>query len=203
MRVLIAEDDPVSRRVLELTLKGWGHECVVCEDGNEALKIFNEDNTPRLAILDWMMPNKDGLEVCRAIREEPELSSTYIIMLTAKNAKDDLVAGLRAGADDYITKPFDREELHARLNSALRVIKTEQALDSRVTELETALAQIEELHGLLPICAWCQKIRDDDGYWHELQTYLARRLNIEWTHGICEACMSKLEDEAQRDEEVR
>ncbi len=143
MRILIAEDDPVSRRLLEATLGKWGHAVVVARDGDEALAVLQSADTPALAILDWMMPGLAGVEVCRRVRQAPAATPTYIILLTAKTEKEDVVAGLEAGADDYLTKPFARVELRARIEVGGRVIKLQRGLAERVEELNQALAERE------------------------------------------------------------
>src|SRR5205807_9692825 len=121
-RLLIAEDDPISRRVLEATLIKWGYEVVVTGDGREAWEALQQENAPRLAILDWMMPHMDGLQLCEQARSNPATQSLYIILLTAKGEKADIAAGLEAGASDYVTKPFDAQELRARVRVGLRIL---------------------------------------------------------------------------------
>ncbi|MDT5062095.1 MAG: two-component system, cell cycle response regulator [Acidobacteriota bacterium] len=143
MRVLIAEDDMVSRRVLEATLVKWGHEVVVASDGDAALVVLESADAPTLAILDWMMPGMDGVEVCRRARQSSNATPTYIILLTAKTEKEDVVVGLEAGADDYLTKPFSRVELRARIEVGARVIKLQKGLAGRVEELNLALTERE------------------------------------------------------------
>ncbi len=143
MRILIAEDDPVSRRVLHATLLKWGHEVAVVCDGDEALAVLQGTDAPALAILDWMMPGMDGVEVCRRARQSSSATPTYIILLTAKAEKEDVVAGLEAGADDYLTKPFARVELRARIEVGARVIKLQKSLADRVVALDLALAERE------------------------------------------------------------
>lgn len=128
MRVLIAEDDVVSRRVLEAMLSKWGYEVVVTSTGTEAWEILRRNDAPRLAILDWMMPGMDGLQITRNIRRLGEEPYTYILLLTAKNRKQDIVDGISAGADDYVTKPFDASELKARLNAGARIIDLQSEL---------------------------------------------------------------------------
>ncbi|MDT7780417.1 MAG: two-component system, cell cycle response regulator [Acidobacteriota bacterium] len=143
MKVLIAEDDMVSRRVLEATLSKWGHEVLVAGDGDAALSVLQGVNAPPLAILDWMMPGMDGVEVCRRARQFSSTTPTYIILLTAKTETEDVVAGLKAGADDYLTKPFARAELRARIEVGARVIKLQRRLADRVEELHHVLAERE------------------------------------------------------------
>lgn len=141
MRILIAEDDPVSRRVLFTTLVKWGHEVLVTCDGLEAWAALREGGAPSLAILDWMMPEMDGLEVCRRVRRRETVSSTYLILLTARSLKEDLIEGLEAGADDFLTKPFDRDELRVRLQVGSRIVDLQRSLAERVRELEEAVEE--------------------------------------------------------------
>src|SRR5438445_9868482 len=110
MKVLIADDEPVSRRLLELSLGRWGYHVVVASDGLEVERILAEPGAPKLLILDWLMPGVDGVQLCREIREAESESYTYVLLLTSKRAKDDIVEGLESGADDYLTKPFDPHE---------------------------------------------------------------------------------------------
>ena len=120
MKILIAEDDPVSRRLLEVTLSKWGYEVIACIDGQAAWEVLQQPDAPQLVILDWMMPRMDGLQVCKNVRKREEHSAelyVYIILLTAKSQKADMVTGLEAGADDYLTKPFDAQELRMRLRA--------------------------------------------------------------------------------------
>jgi len=122
VKVLIAEDDPVSRRLLRTTLTKWGHEVTVCADGVQALRALQATDAPRLAILDWMMPEMDGVQVCRELRKRDEEPYIYILLLTAKSQREDLVEGMNAGADDYLTKPFDPHELRVRMRSGMRIL---------------------------------------------------------------------------------
>ncbi len=132
MNILIAEDDAISRRLLEINLNRWGHSVVVCHDGAEAWKVLQAKDAPLLVILDWMMPNLDGLSLCRRLRELPHGQLIYIIILTAKTEKSDIIEGLSAGANDYVAKPFDPEELQARIRVGQRVIE----LQNRLIEAE-------------------------------------------------------------------
>jgi two-component system, cell cycle response regulator len=128
MRILIAEDDPSFRRLLEEKLTMWEYEVIVAESGDAALQILLGEAPPRLALLDWMMPGMEGIEVCRKIREKPNDSYTYIILLTSQQRDEDLVTGMEAGADDYITKPFKHNELRLRLRAGRRIIELQNEL---------------------------------------------------------------------------
>jgi two-component system cell cycle response regulator len=128
MRILIAEDDPVSRRVLQAHLSKWGYEVVVTNDGVEAWHALQQADPPSLAVLDWMMPSMDGPEVIRRLRERDDASYVYVVLLTAKSQKEDIVAGLEAGADDYLVKPFDAHELRARIRTGKRILDLQQQL---------------------------------------------------------------------------
>ncbi len=191
-RVLIAEDDPTSRRLLQVTLEKWGFGVEVCCDGHEAWQALQCDEAPQLAILDWMMPGIDGLEICRRLRALPQRRVCYAILLTAKDQKQDLAEGLGSGADDYIVKPFDPRELRARLQVGLRLLSLQQALAGRVLELEEALAQVKLLQGLLPICSYCKNIRDDNNYWQQIESYVAAHSEAQFSHSICPACYERV-----------
>ena len=188
MKILIAEDDPVSRRVLEATLVKWGYEVVVTYDGVEACAGLQKDDAPHLAILDWMMPGLDGVEVCRRVRQIARAVPTYIILLTAKSGKEDIVTGIEAGANDYLTKPFNREELRVRIRVGVQMIELQTTLAERVAELEEALAHVKQLHGILPICSYCKKIRDDQNYWQKVESYITENSEAQFTHSICPGC---------------
>ncbi len=193
-RVLIAEDDPVSRRALEATLAGWGYEVVVTRDGTEAWAVLEAPGSPGLAVLDWMMPGLDGAEVCRRIRAAGRAEPPYVLMLTAKDRPEDAAAGLEAGADDYLVKPFNRVELRARLRVGERTLALQRGLADRVRALELALAQVKRLQSLLPMCAWCRKIRNDANYWQDLESYVVEHSDSRFTHGICPECRRRVAD---------
>ncbi len=188
MKILIAEDDPVSRLVLAATLAKFGYEVVVTVNGAQAWAAFQSADAPHLAILDWMMPEIEGVELCRRIRALPTTTPPYLILLTAKSSNEDIVAGLEAGANDYLTKPFNRAELRARLQVATHVLELQRNLAERVSELETALSQVKQLQGLLPICSYCKKIRDEKNYWQRVECYLTEHTDVLFSHGICPEC---------------
>jgi diguanylate cyclase (GGDEF)-like protein len=146
VRILIADDDPVSSKMLERALIRFGHEIVVVHDGPQAISALLAPDCPRMAILDWMMPGADGLEVCRTIRQQAT-SYVYLILLTARDRHEDLVAGLDSGADDFLTKPFNLDELRSRLRSGTRVLELQEGL-LNAQEALSELATRDHLTGL-------------------------------------------------------
>jgi len=192
VKVLIAEDDAVSRRMLQVYLMQWGYQVVVATDGAEAWRVLDSGDSPKLAVLDWMMPIMDGVEICRKVREVPRVSPTYLILLTARGSSEDVVQGLDAGADDYMTKPFSREELRARVRVGVRMVELQTSLADRIREAESALAKVKQLQGLLPICCYCKKIRDDRNYWQQVEGYISAHSEAQFSHGVCPECYEKV-----------
>ncbi|MCI0624078.1 MAG: response regulator [Acidobacteria bacterium] len=190
--VLIAEDDPTSKRLLQATLEKWGYAVEAYCDGQQAWAALQRDEAPPLAILDWMMPGIDGLEICRRLRALPQHRLCHVILLTAKGQTEDLAEGLGSGADDYVTKPFDPRELKARLQVGVRLLHLQEALARRVSELEEALAQVNLLQGLLPICSYCKSVRDDNNYWQQIESYVAAHSEAQFSHSICPACYERV-----------
>jgi CheY-like chemotaxis protein/methyl-accepting chemotaxis protein len=188
--VLIAEDNPASRQLLESLLRSWGFRVLAAENGNQAWQQFGE-HAPPLIILDWMMPGQEGTQVCRRIRNTDQGKNAYIILLTARDRRQDIVAGLAAGADDYVIKPFDREELKARIDAGVRVVDLRMALDGRVKDLEEALSRVKLLQGLVPICSYCRSVRNDDNFWQQLESYISDHSEAVFSHGICPDCYEK------------
>jgi DNA-binding response OmpR family regulator len=192
MRILIAEDEAVSRLKLEAMLTKRGFEVVAAADGHQAWQLLQVEDPPRLAILDWMMPGIDGVELCRKARLSASLRGLYLILLTGKGNKEDIIEGLQAGANDYVTKPFDPAEMQARIQVAAQVVQLQSELAARVQELEDALAHVKQLQVLLPICSYCKNVRDDQNYWHQVDQYLMRYSAAKFSHGICPRCMEEI-----------
>lgn len=190
MKILLADDDPVSRRLVQRLLSN-DYEVALASDGLQAWQAFLAPEPPRLALLNWIMPGLDGLELCRRIRGRPSVASTYVLLITARDTVDNVVEGLAAGADDYIVKPFHVAEFRARIRVGERVTRLDDSLSARVAELEGALRHVRLLQGLLPICSYCKRIRDDKNYWEQLDTYLMEHSVVEFTHGICPECYEK------------
>lgn len=143
MKILIADDDPIPRRLLQATLARWDYEVVVARDGSEAWGLLQSDDAPKLAILDWLMPGMDGVDVCRRVRErDGDAHYVYLLLLTSKDRKEDLIAGMNAGADDYLIKPFDPHELQVRLRAGRRILDLEAALRASLDEVKRAEAEL-------------------------------------------------------------
>lgn len=189
MRILIAEDDPTSASLLEAVLRKFGYEVVAVSDGTRALELLLAPDAPRLAILDWMMPGLDGPEVCRRLREAAPSQPHYLLVLTTRGSKTDTVTAIEAGADDFLTKPYDLGELRARVQAGLRILRMQDALEQRVAELQRAVDRIRQLEGLLPICSYCKQIRDENGAWTRVDHYLEARTQAHFTHSICPSCL--------------
>lgn len=189
MRILVAEDSQVSRFLLQANLKSWGHEPVITTDGTAAWEVLQREDAPSLAILDWMMPGLDGLEVCRRARGRTDARPLYIILLTARTDRQDTVDGLGAGADDFVTKPFDASELRARVSVGVRVVTLQQELAARIDDLEQALARVDQLHGILPICSYCKKVRSDTDSWQQVEAYVSAHSAVRFNHGVCPDCV--------------
>ena len=195
MRILIADDDAVTRKILAVTLERLGWDVVTAKDGEAAWQVFANlkgKDAPELAVLDWMMPGLEGIEICRRLRATPGFESVYVILLTSRADTMDLAKGLAAGANDYMAKPFDPQELDARVRVGERMVMLQQRLNARVTELEQALAHVKRLQGLLPICSYCKKVRNEANYWEQVDSYLTTHSDLDFTHGICPTCSDKM-----------
>jgi len=188
MRALVADDDRVMTAIVRRTLERRGFEVIVAHDGAEAWEILQRDAGIALTILDWMMPGIDGPELCRRIRQDASRAHMYVLLLTGRDSPADLVAGLDAGADDYLIKPFDPKEFRARVDVGLRILTLQRRLADRVAELEVALSRVKQLRGLLPICAYCKSVRTDHDYWEQVENYVTQHTDLQFSHGICPAC---------------
>jgi len=176
MKTLIAEDHRDTRESLALLLRLDGYDVVEAASGLEAWDQF-ERNRFTLVLSDWLMPHLDGLELCRRIRATERPYYPYVILLTALKGKDHFLQAMSAGADDFISKPFDADELRAKLHAAERIV----TLQDRVKRLE----------GILPTCMYCKKIRDESQTWVTIEEYITERSNAEFSHGVCPGCFTK------------
>jgi len=188
MRALVADDDRGTVLTLARALQRLNIDVVVAADGQTAYDALHCDPEISLAVLDWMMPGIEGPELCRRIRHDPSRAHMYLLLLTNREEQRDRIAGLQAGADDYVTKPFDPDEFHARVQTGLRILTLQERLGARVVELEQALSQVKQLRGLLPICSYCKKIRNDQDYWEQVEHYVSQHTDVRFSHGICPTC---------------
>jgi phosphoserine phosphatase RsbU/P len=195
MQVLLADDDRIAATILTQALARWNFDLTVVADGAAAWRYLQAATKPTLAILDWVMPEMEGAEVCRLVRRDMPLANMYLMLLTSLESRVHVIAGLEAGADDYLVKPFDPGELRARVHVGLRVLSLQEKLAERVAELQVALADVKQLHGLLPICSYCKRIRGDDQYWQQVEAYISDRSDAQFSHCICPACYGKIEQE--------
>jgi DNA-binding response OmpR family regulator len=194
MRALIADDDRTTTILLRGALARQGFDVTVVHNGETAWEAIAAES-PSLALVDWMMPGFDGLELCRRIRAEAAHAHMYLILLTSRAGRDDIVAGLDAGADDYLVKPFDPDELRARVQVGVRISALQSRLAQRVAELQETLANIKQLRGLLPICSYCKRVRSDQNYWQQVEQYISEHSEAQFSHGICPPCYGKLMDD--------
>ena len=188
--VLIADDDKLTLNVLNDTLTRAGYDVLTATDGEQAWKKLQQSNAS-LAVLDWIMPGMEGPEICQRAAKDPKMANRYFILLTGKSKTEDLVAGLQSGASDYLRKPFDEAELLARVEVGVRFIELQRKLAERVEEMEKALATVRRLEGLLPICSYCKRIRNEQDYWERVDNYISQHANVRFSHNICPECYEK------------
>ncbi len=189
--VLIADDDATTRSALAAVLKRSGWEAVTVDCGTRALAALAADDGPRVALVDWMMPDLSGLELCQQVRSRDAQLAPYIILVTVRNEAADIVAGLDAGADDYLVKPTNAAELRARVSVGLRTVDLRDRLVQRALQLETALAEVRQLRSLLPTCSYCRRIRDDRDSWQTLEEYVSHHTDVKFSHGFCPQCFDR------------
>jgi phosphoserine phosphatase RsbU/P len=188
MNVLVADDDQASRHLLNSLLTAEHYRVIEVDNGTSALDTLQNAKDPFVALIDWEMPGMEGTEVCRKTRELTNSQPIHLILLTARDSKSDVVAGLRAGANDYIVKPFNRTELLARVGIGAQMVGLQRSLTQHIVELEGALKRVKQLSGLLPICSYCKKIRDDSNYWQQVESYVMHHSEAQFSHSICPSC---------------
>ncbi len=189
--ILVVDDVPANLGVLFNTLEEANYKVLITVDGRSALTNIH-DNPPDLVLLDVMMPDLDGFEVCRRLKANPATQDIPLIFMTALNDPVDEVKGFELGAVDYITKPIQLERALARIKTHLTMRKLQIGLQQKNAELAEALAKVKTLRDMLPICANCKKIRDDEGYWQEVEVYVYDHIDVTFSHGICPDCMQAL-----------
>jgi DNA-binding response OmpR family regulator len=178
VKILAVEDDPVARAILHQALLRLGHEVVEARDGAEALRVLAKEPV-RLIVSDWMMPELDGLGLCRAVRERLNADYVYFILLTGQQADvDNQREAIEAGVDDFLTKPLDVQEIWMRLRVAERILRY--------------ATEVRQLEAFLPICGYCKKVRDDQNYWQQIESYINERTGTDFSHSVCPDCYQRV-----------
>ena len=190
-KIVIADDDTVTRKLIEKILTGDDYDVKLAEDGQQALQLIQE-NHPDLALLDVMMPGLTGYEVCRQMKADPSTTDIPVIFLTSKTGLVDIAEGFEAGAVDYVSKPPRPFELLARVRTHVELKTTRDSLQEHVARLKESIEEIKALSGMLPICSNCKNIRDDQGYWQQVESYISSRSEAVFSHGMCPDCIKEL-----------
>jgi phosphoserine phosphatase RsbU/P len=188
VKLLVAEDEFTTRITVQVVLEQWGYQVEAVENGTQAWEVLRKENGPEIAILDWEMPDIDGLEVCRRVKELPWPNPVYVILLTGRDAKNDILQGFAAGADDYMTKPFDDNELRARVRVAERLVRAQAQLAQSNDELRRVLNHVDILQANVPVCVACQKIQNDQDSWLSLSRYIEEGEDNRFSFEICPNC---------------
>jgi DNA-binding response OmpR family regulator len=200
--ILVVDDNPQNLQLVAALLNG-SLVCDLCfaTGGAEALEALGT-MTPDLVLLDVNMPGMNGFEVCRAIRKEPLWQDIPVIFLTAQRDSEFIVQGFEAGGSDYVIKPFESRELLARVQLQLELGFSRDELKRRNIELETAIGRIRRLEGIIPICMYCKKIRDDHSSWQLLETYITEHSDALFSHGMCPDCFQEQMDKLKSSQQV-
>jgi len=185
--ILVAEDESVTRMLFITQLSKLGFSVIAVEDGIKAWEILQTEDAPRLVILDWSMPGIDGPTLCGLIRKQNIYR--YVLMVTARSRKEDIISGLNSGADDFLTKPVHIGEFHARLRVGQRLLELEETLGSKIQQLSAALEHVKQLQGMLPICMHCKRVRNDQQIWERVETYIEQRSDATFSHALCNECL--------------
>ncbi len=178
MIILIAEDDLLSRKLLTATLEKLGHQVDPFDNGEDAWNAHNKIPY-RIIVSDWLMPKLDGLDFCRKVRARENTEYTYFILLSANvQGKESYMEAMEAGIDDFLAKPLDRDQIWMRLRVAERILKYS--------------TQIIHLESMLPICSYCKKVRDDNNYWQQVETYIGQKIGANLSHSVCPNCYQNI-----------
>jgi DNA-binding response OmpR family regulator len=204
LKILVCDDDSEVLLLTASVLRKAGYEVMEAETGKGCLEAVHSHH-PGLVLLDVMLPDIRGETVCRKIKADPSLEGTFVILVSGVQISSVSQAkGLNIGADGYIVKPISNKELLARIQAMERIKRAEDALREKekqqerlISDLQAALAEIKTLKGFIPICASCKKIRDDEGYWNQLEAYLSERTDAVFSHGLCPDCADKFRTEAR------
>jgi PleD family two-component response regulator len=197
LAILLAEESKIQSVILKRLLEDIGYTVDAVSNGRAAADMMGK-KTFSFLITGRLMPVMNGLELIRAVRAMKLPGYVYTVLMTSKGSRGEFIEGMEAGADDFLTKPVDADLLRVRLRAGERILRLERGLAERNRVLETALGEVKKLSGLLPICANCKKIRDDQGYWHQVEHYIKERSDADFTHALCPSCMTELYPEVGR-----
>lgn len=189
-RILVVDDNAANIDVMLAFLEAEGYDLSIATTGEMALKIARH-SAPHLILLDVMMPGMDGFATCRELKAEERTMDIPVIFVTAKKEVEDIVKGFASGGVDYISKPFRQEEVLSRVATHLKLRRLLITQERLIAKLNAALAEVNTLRGLLPICSYCKKIKDKKGAWKKLETYLRTHTQADFSHGICPDCLQK------------
>jgi response regulator RpfG family c-di-GMP phosphodiesterase len=204
-KVLVTDDSPEILLLSTMLLRRAGYDVLEASTGKECLDAVQKHH-PDLVLLDVMLPDMTGIEVCRQIKSDKTLEDIFVILASGIQVSSDLQAdGLDIGADGYIVRPISNREFLARVQAGERIKQAEDALREKereqyklISQLKEALAEIKTLKGFIPICASCKKIRDDEGYWDQLEAYISKHTDAVFTHGLCPECVEKYRAEMKK-----
>jgi len=197
IRILVVDDDPDIRFATARILRNAGYSVEEAESGEDCLKQVKE-NAPDLVLLDVVMPDIDGDEVCRLIKSGSKTAGTFVVLISGqRTSSDDKSVGLETGSDGYIVRPVSKRELLAWIQSISRIIEAERERDRLIEALSETMERLETLQGILPICSGCKKIRDDNNEWTDIDVYVTDRSKASFTHGFCPECLARLYPDMQ------
>ena len=198
IKILVTDDDPDVLLLTTQLLRGAGYEILEASTGKECLEAAKA-HRPDILLLDVILPDMTGIELCRQLKADGGLQDIFVILVSGIQISSEYQAdGLNVGAEGYIIKPISNKELIARVQSMVRIKRAEDALREKekeqqklILQLQDALAEIKTLKGFIPICAWCKRIRDDEGYWDQLEAYISKHTDAVFSHGLCPECAEK------------
>ena len=191
IKILIVDDDPDLLFASARIIKSAGYEVLTATTAGHCMELVQKFR-PDLILLDVILPDADGQTLCKRIKTDPTFKNIFVVLISGTKTESVAQAeGLELGADGYIARPLTNRELLARVNAMVRILRAERERDRLIVQLEEALAKVKKLSGLLPICAGCKKIRDDNGYWNQIELYLKEHSDAIMTHSICPECAKK------------
>lgn len=191
IKILVVDDDPDILFATSRVIKKAGYQTFTADSGETAMEAVRTID-PDLILMDVVMPDAEGTELCRRIKNDPNFKGIYVLLTSGTRVESEQQAdGLDSGADGYIARPLSNRELLSRVDSMVRILRAERGRDLLIVELKKAISEIKQLSGLLPICSHCKKIRDDKGYWSQLESYIRDHSDAEFSHSICPDCAKK------------